>query len=320
MKIARCLTAVATLFVTASVQQRDFLSFPLHPSIVKGRAILVTATLSPVAVHSGIEVLRQGGTAADAAATVALSEIATNLGSVVSYAGISQLLYFDAKTEKVYALDAGWGTYAHETDPKSIPPPTSASSPVSRAHRCGGRRAGPPDSRPRIHGRHRSHARPVRSPALRQPLPARHRIRPERRDDLARPGDFASAAAAAALAYVRGPPFRQHAGRKPAKGRRCLAATRPRKNARGGGRQGRGLYVYRRVGAEFRRVGPGSGRTGHARGLGALQTRVARSAQRPVRRRDRVRTWRRFERDLSHAGGDQSAVQPPHRDLGILLA
>lgn len=122
MKIARCLTAVAALFVTASVQQRDFLSFPLHPSIVKGRAVLVTATLSPVAVHAGIEVLRRGGTAADAAATVALSEIATNLGSVVSYAGISQLLYFDAKTDKVYALDAGWGTYEHETDPKSIPP------------------------------------------------------------------------------------------------------------------------------------------------------------------------------------------------------
>ena len=44
----------------------------------------------------------------ESAATVALSEIAANLGSVVSYAGISQLLYFDAKTDKVYALDAGW--------------------------------------------------------------------------------------------------------------------------------------------------------------------------------------------------------------------
>ena len=54
MKIARCLTAVATLFVTASVQQRDFFSFPPHPSIVKGRAILVTATLSSrtAACHS----------------------------------------------------------------------------------------------------------------------------------------------------------------------------------------------------------------------------------------------------------------------------
>jgi hypothetical protein len=44
-----------------------------------------------------------------------------NLGSVISYAGIVEAVYFEARTGKVYALDGGWATYAGETDPKSIP-------------------------------------------------------------------------------------------------------------------------------------------------------------------------------------------------------
>ncbi len=83
--------------------------------------MLVTGTLSPIAVHAGMEALRQGGTAADAVATVELTQVATNLGSVVSYAGISELLYYEARTKKVSTLDAGWGSYQHETDPGTIP-------------------------------------------------------------------------------------------------------------------------------------------------------------------------------------------------------
>jgi gamma-glutamyltranspeptidase/glutathione hydrolase len=90
---------------------------------IEGRSELVSATLSPIAVHAGMEALRQGGTAADAAIAVALTQVATNLGSVVSYAGIAELVYYDARTHKVYALDAGWGSYAAEHDPGSIPKP-----------------------------------------------------------------------------------------------------------------------------------------------------------------------------------------------------
>src|SRR5262249_45154472 len=104
------------------LQQGEFSRFPVHAGTVTGASALVTATSSPVAVHAGMEALRQGGTAADAAATVALTQIATDLGSVVSYPGVAELLYFEAKTGKVYALDASWGTYADETDPASIPP------------------------------------------------------------------------------------------------------------------------------------------------------------------------------------------------------
>jgi gamma-glutamyltranspeptidase/glutathione hydrolase len=104
----------------AELEDRELATFPASARVVEG-AVLVTGTLSPTAVHAGIEALRQGGTAADAAATVELTQVATNLGSVVSYAGVSQLLYFEAKTGKVYALDAGWAGYRGEADPATIP-------------------------------------------------------------------------------------------------------------------------------------------------------------------------------------------------------
>lgn len=81
----------------------------------------MSATVSPIAVQAGLQALRLGGSAADAAATVALTQIATWLGSVVSYAGILSLLYYEAATGKVRALDAGYNTYRGETDPGGIP-------------------------------------------------------------------------------------------------------------------------------------------------------------------------------------------------------
>jgi gamma-glutamyltranspeptidase/glutathione hydrolase len=105
----------------AEIEQREVRTFPSSARTVQGDTVLVTGTLSPIAVHAGMEALRQGGTAADAAAVVALTQVATNLGSVVSYAGVSQLLYFEAKTKKVYALDAGWASFHDEADPATIP-------------------------------------------------------------------------------------------------------------------------------------------------------------------------------------------------------
>jgi len=104
-----------------ALERSEFAIFPSSPRTVTGHGFLVSGTLSPIAVHAGAEALRQGGTAADAAATVALTQIATNLGSVASYAGVLQLIYFDAKTKRVYGLDAGWRSYSGETDPATIP-------------------------------------------------------------------------------------------------------------------------------------------------------------------------------------------------------
>jgi gamma-glutamyltranspeptidase/glutathione hydrolase len=82
---------------------------------------MISATVSPIAVQAGLETLDRGGSAADAAAAVALTQVATQLGSVVSYAGIMTLLYYDAKTGKIHSLDAGYNSYRGESDPKTIP-------------------------------------------------------------------------------------------------------------------------------------------------------------------------------------------------------
>jgi gamma-glutamyltranspeptidase/glutathione hydrolase len=105
----------------ARAEQAEQMPWPLQARVVEGQQGLVTGTMSPIAVHAGVEALRQGGTAADAAAAVALTQISTALGSYVSYAGILQLVYYDAKSGKVSTMNAGWNSYLGETDPKSIP-------------------------------------------------------------------------------------------------------------------------------------------------------------------------------------------------------
>jgi gamma-glutamyltranspeptidase/glutathione hydrolase len=94
---------------------------PREARVISGKNGIICAVASPIAVQAGIEALRHGGTAADAATTVALTEVTTQLGSVVSFAGIMTLVYFDAKTGKVYSMDAGYQSYRNERDPKTIP-------------------------------------------------------------------------------------------------------------------------------------------------------------------------------------------------------
>jgi gamma-glutamyltranspeptidase/glutathione hydrolase len=95
--------------------------WPMQARTVEGHSGLVAATMSPIAVRAGIEALKQGGTAADAAATVALTQVTTALGSYVSAAGILQLVYYDASTGKVTSLNAGWNSWLDETEPATIP-------------------------------------------------------------------------------------------------------------------------------------------------------------------------------------------------------
>lgn len=107
----------------ADAERRELTGWaPGTARLVQGKSGIVSATVSPIAVEAGLAMLRQGGTAADAAASVALTQVVTQLGSVVSYAGIATVVYYEAKTGKVYCLDAGYGTWRNETDPASIPP------------------------------------------------------------------------------------------------------------------------------------------------------------------------------------------------------
>lgn len=94
---------------------------PSETRPVSGKNGIISAIASPIAVQAGMTALRLGGTAADAAATVALTQITTQLGSVASFAGILSMIYYDAKTRKIFSMDAGYNSYLSETDPLSIP-------------------------------------------------------------------------------------------------------------------------------------------------------------------------------------------------------
>jgi hypothetical protein len=48
---------------------------------------MVAGTSDPFAVHAGLEILKHGGSAADAALTTALTQVALTAGSTISYAG-----------------------------------------------------------------------------------------------------------------------------------------------------------------------------------------------------------------------------------------
>lgn len=104
----------------AELQARELAFWPKAAREIHGSP-LVTGTASPVAVHAGMEALRHGGSAADAATVVALTQIARTMGGTVSYAGKLEVAYFDAKTGAVSFLDAGWSPYADERDLSSIP-------------------------------------------------------------------------------------------------------------------------------------------------------------------------------------------------------
>ena len=82
---------------------------------------MIAGTSEPLAIHAGLEVLRHGGNAADAALTTSLAQIALTAGATVSYAGIMTAVYYDAASGKVYMLDAGYNTVRNEKEPDTIP-------------------------------------------------------------------------------------------------------------------------------------------------------------------------------------------------------
>ena len=92
-----------------------------NPSLVTAKAMIAGTTPGPFAVHAGLEVLKHGGSAADAALATALAQIALTAGNSVSYAGIMSAVYYDAASRQVFALDAPYNTVKHETNPLTIP-------------------------------------------------------------------------------------------------------------------------------------------------------------------------------------------------------
>ena len=107
--------------IRKSAEESEAQVFPPRAIVVHARSGLVVTVESPIAIQAGLDTLRHGGTAADAAVSIALTQVTTALGSYVSDAGELQLLYFDSGAKQVYSLAANWQAYSGETDPKSIP-------------------------------------------------------------------------------------------------------------------------------------------------------------------------------------------------------
>lgn len=97
-----------------------------HPRGV-GRHGLVVGTGGALALRAGLEALKQGGTAADAAIVIALAQTSLAAGAWVSFAGEFLMTYYEAANDRVYFLDAGFNTVQREKDPLSIPPQGVAS-------------------------------------------------------------------------------------------------------------------------------------------------------------------------------------------------
>lgn len=113
--------------------------FDLPRPLAEGRTMMIGGTSGPLAIHAGLKALEAGGTAADAAVSTALAQIALSEGSWNSYAGIFYLVYYEADTGKVWALNAGYETLLEEKDPLTIP---ARPAPSGRTAMVGGFMAG----------------------------------------------------------------------------------------------------------------------------------------------------------------------------------
>ena len=64
-----------------------------HPAAI-GTQGMVAGTSNPLAIHAGLVVLKQGGTAADAALCTALTSVSLMFGAATSYAGVMNAEYY----------------------------------------------------------------------------------------------------------------------------------------------------------------------------------------------------------------------------------
>ena len=105
-----------TIWFLSSFTLLIFLSF--HSNIGN---YMITATMSRIGVNAGMKILDEGGTAVDAALSVALSEIAETDGKFICYAGVMDLVYYESKTGKIYNMNASYNTIQNEINPLTIP-------------------------------------------------------------------------------------------------------------------------------------------------------------------------------------------------------
>ncbi len=100
--------------------------FETDKPMAEGENGVISGTTGPAAVRAGLEALRQGGTAADAVITTALTQISLAGGAWVSYAGIFNLVYYEAESGEVVNINGAYDTVRGETEPMTIPASTTA--------------------------------------------------------------------------------------------------------------------------------------------------------------------------------------------------
>ncbi len=110
--------------IRAQIESKELRPLPSEARQTRVSGGMISASASPIAMEAGLRALKEGGSAADAAITVALTQIATTAGSVVSYAGVVEVVYYDASTETVQTLSAPWKTYKGEKEVQPIPSTT----------------------------------------------------------------------------------------------------------------------------------------------------------------------------------------------------
>jgi gamma-glutamyltranspeptidase / glutathione hydrolase len=91
------------------------------PPALSGTNGMIAATTGGKALEAGMQILKEGGSAADAAMATALCEVVHAGGSYVSFAGIMMMMYYEAASGKVYYMDAEYNTPLEEKSPGSIP-------------------------------------------------------------------------------------------------------------------------------------------------------------------------------------------------------
>jgi gamma-glutamyltranspeptidase/glutathione hydrolase len=92
-----------------------------NPPLAEGAKGAVCGTSGVFAVRAGLEALKQGGSAADAAMATSLAQVALTTGWAISFAGIMTMVYYDAASRKIYSMNAGYNTVREEDDPLTIP-------------------------------------------------------------------------------------------------------------------------------------------------------------------------------------------------------
>lgn len=89
--------------------------------LINGKNGMIAATSNALAIHAGMEALKHGGSAVDAALVTAINQIVLSAGSWNSFAGIMTMIYYDKETDHVFYLNAGYNTPQEEKNPLTIP-------------------------------------------------------------------------------------------------------------------------------------------------------------------------------------------------------